>query len=103
VKTHRPVLEQQKLDAFLEGASSTEKKPENTSQRKAALKQKTSITAKSSSLLKNNNSPKLQQRTIGKFQVEMPVELRKKIKYASVTDGMPMNDLIVAVLTKHFR
>lgn len=103
MKTQRPVLEERKLDAFLEGASFSEKMLENASRRKAAQKRSQAITAKSSSVPKKTAPPKLLQKTIGKFQVEMPVELRKKIKFASVADGTAMNDLIVAILSKHFR
>jgi hypothetical protein len=41
-------------------------------------------------------------RAIGKFNVEMPITLRKQIKQASLNTGRSMNELIISVLDQAF-
>lgn len=107
MKTLRPVLEEQKLDAFLDRPSQAEKLPsegEGLAQRRKISQQKNTPKTNKPSARKKTVSPtKANQKTIVKFQIELPVELRKRIKFVSVADSISMNELIVAVLQKQFR
>ena len=106
MKTQRPVLNEKKVTAFLEGASDNPKasfdgmgsKEKKASPCNVSSKPKKKVTCQAST-----SSMSIKQRPIGKFMVEMSSELRKKIKFRAVADGVSMNELIVAVLQRHFK
>jgi hypothetical protein len=101
MKTERPVLDETKVKAFLNGSS-----PRKSEKKKAIPRKVTEISKKSdasdvSQVTTKKVVTKAQEQVV-KFMVELPLSLRRKIKFKSVEEDIPMNNLIIQALKNHF-
>jgi predicted HicB family RNase H-like nuclease len=102
MRSQRPVLDEQKVEAFLE-KTVMPADVQSAKQHKSSQAKVPSKNGKKRSANKSAPPTKAAQRLIGKFMIEMPMELRQKIKFKSVATGIAMNELIVKTLKLQFK
>lgn len=100
----KPILDNKKIEAFLDAAPATANQASARNQ--DGKKNRVTKAAKARKVIATSNTTgtkNTNQKPIGKFMVEMPMALRKKIKFKAVANGIAMNELIVALLQQHFK
>lgn len=102
MKAERPKLDEARVKMFLnageakveQGKTKPEKNMAATTMKKASKKSTVKVLPKRTVTIERNQ--------MVKFMIELPSELRRKIKFESVSSEMPMNSLIVKALVKYF-
>ena len=103
MRAERPKLDDAKVKEFLEsGPGQVEKKPRKPVQEKVAKGMKKGG-ARGTTAGRSERTVTRGSKQMVKFMLELPIELRRTIKYASVRAEEPMNSLIVNALMGHFK
>lgn len=103
MRAERPKLDDAKVKVFLESVpGQVMQKPRKPVKDKVAKGMKKGGASSATAGRFERTVTKGSEQMV-KFMLELPIELRRKIKFASVSAEEPMNSLIVNTLMGHFR